>query len=719
MMNKRGSLIIASLIFSLLVGVFSSNYAVNSYQTLTSGDQLLYSVEYYDEYIGDQSTLAEDAQFNESLDNWYYVYHDSGTWNELRSYVAGGVVGSIAYANYTRSSYGGYQEYESTDYKYNFISGMWEEEYYDSSFYYDDYRDSSFESSTYDVYSTVLNMDVTNDFDGTIYIGSEFENVTINGVEQELYLDKYGYSEVYSFEYGYSYYDINYIHYEYDEYNYSFYIDNSTGTLIQYFIDRYNSYDHEFEGFSSILGCVVSGYEHDEHFGKDTWLLKECSFAYNPVTDADIPALGVISYNALTDLTPDLTINFYLSDFGNNIDFELFVDGVPYAYWNNYPSGTFSITIPETYLEYWGPSYHAYLILVELYDSNNANHNSTWRFWVEDSRTRVPEWPCYIEGPTDIQVVEGEFYEWFEIYADTNWTLNVYKYDYDTYSWNYYETWEDYLNNTYWLWDILTIGNYSYRLELTDDGGNYFEHILNVGVIPGIPPGSPVIEGPKGDFYYSVGTPMTIYYQLFDDDPFNYEVFLNESLILNGNYNDGDWVEIYLEDYIFGSAIYILEFYAYDFSGHETALYLKIHAEGEVVDTTDPEINGPDQPIYLKLHDPMKLKWEIYDDHPGYFSVKQNGTEIMNQIWHNPSEIVEIDLSTLGLGHYFFEIYIEDDYYNNAVETVEVYVTEEGTATTETTDDTTTLGIDAPNILIITLGFVSLSVIPIMLRKRR
>lgn len=715
MMNKRGSLIIASLIFSLLVGVFSSNYAVNSYQTLTDGDQLLYTVEYYNEYHGNQSTLAVDAQFNESLDNWNYVFHDSGTWNELRSYVTGGVVGSTGYANYTRSSYGGYNEYETTDYVYNFISGVWEVEYYDSSFYYDDIRDSFFESSTYDVYSTVLNLDVTNNFGGAMHIGSEYEIVTINGVEQELYLDKYVYLDSYSSEHDGSYYDINYMHYEYNEYNYTFYIDNSTGTLIRYFLDMYNSYDYEFEGYSAILGCDVSGYGHDEYIGKDTWLLKECSFAYNPVTDADIPAFGMISHSALTDLTPDLTINFYLSDFGNNIDFELFVDGVLYAYWDNYPSGTFSITIPETYFEYWGP-YNHHEIQVELYDSNNANHNSTWRIWVEDSRIRVPEWPCYIEGPMDIEVVEGEFSEWFEIYADTSWTLNVYKYDYDTYEWNYYETWEDYLNNTYWLWDILTIGNYSYRLELTDDGGNYFEHYLNVGVVPGAPPGAPVIEGPHGDFYYSVGTPMTLYYQIFDDDPFNYEVFLNESLILNGNYDDGDYVNVHLEDYIFGSATFYLEFYAYDSSGHESVLYLKIQAEGDIVDKTDPVINGPDQPIYVKINDPIKLKWEIYDDHPGYFSVKQNGTEIMNQIWHYPSEIVEVDLSTLGLGHYFFEIYVEDDYYNYAVETVEVYVTEDGLSTTE---DKTTLGIDAPNILIITFGLVCLSVIPIMLRKRK
>ncbi len=718
MMNKRGSLIIASIVFSLLVGVFSSNYAVNSYQTLTDGDQLLYSVEIYDEYHGDQSTLAVDAQYNESLDNWYYVYHDSITQNELRSYVTSGVVGSIAYANHTRSSYGRYQESESTSYIYNFISEMWEEEYYDSSFHYDDVRESFFEASSYDVYSTVLNLDVTTDFGGAIYIGSEFENVTINGVEQELYLDKYGYSEAYSYEYDWSYYDINYIHYEYYEYNFTFYIDNSTGTLIRYFLDMYDSYDHEFEGFSSILGCFVSGHEHGEYIGKITWLLRECSFAYYPVTDADIPAFGMISCNDLTDLTPDLFIAFALVDFGDIIDFELFVDGVPYTYLSNVPAGIYSIVIPETYFEYWGP-YSYYEIQVELYDSNNVNHNSTWRFWVEDFRTRVPEWPCYIEGPTVIQVVEGDFNEWFDIYADTNWTLNVYKYDYGTSVWNHYETWEGYLNDTYWLWDYgLMIGNYSYRLELLDDGGNYFEHYLNVGVIPGTPPGSPVIEGPHGDFYYSVGTPKILYYQLFDDDPSYYEVYLNDSLILNGDYYDGDWVNVYLEEYIFGSATFYLEFYAYDFSGHESTLYLKIHAEGEIIDITDPVINSPDQPIYLKIHDPMKLKWEIYDDHPGYFSVKQNGTEIMNEIWHYPSYVVEIDLSTLGIGHYFFEIYVEDDYYNYAVDTVEVYVSEDGSSNT-TTDDTTTIGIDAPNILIITLSFVCLSVVPIMLRKRK
>jgi len=170
----------------------------------------------------------------------------------------------------------------------------------------------------------------------------------------------------------------------------------------------------------------------------------------------------------------------------------------------------------------------------------------------------------------------------FRINSDTSWELEILKDEGSGFvSYNYFG---GYKTTDITLWDFgLTAGDYYYKLLLVDAVDGTSEITIHVHVNP---TDAPVIMGPTGDYYYDVGTGDTLLYQLKDNNPTSYKVWLDGSVIQTDDYYDGEWISIDLDSYIFTNGTYHLMLEAYDYDGYKTEIHLDINAQGDTIITT-------------------------------------------------------------------------------------------------------------------------------------
>ena len=162
----------------------------------------------------------------------------------------------------------------------------------------------------------------------------------------------------------------------------------------------------------------------------------------------------------------------------------------------------------------------------------------------------------------------------------------------------------------------------------------------------------------------------------------------------------------------------MLSLMANDTTGYTTIINLNIHAY-EVEDTIIPSIDGPVNTTYIEEGDDEKLYVIIQDDNPYNYTVYQNGTEIEYSLWYDSYYEIEIDLSNLTVGFYYFEIEAYDingNYNDNYFEVV-VELPTDPTDPADPTNPTITL--DAPGFLLVAIGIISVVALTVVFRKRK
>ncbi len=132
---------------------------------------------------------------------------------------------------------------------------------------------------------------------------------------------------------------------------------------------------------------------------------------------------------------------------------------------------------------------------------------------------------------------------------------------------------------------ISTSGTYHLMIDAAD-GDNYMTTIhldlyANNGIIS-----PPEILGPTGDYYYDVGTGETLSYQLKDDNPTHYKLWINGIMVFTDDYYGGEWISIDLDSYIFTNGTYHLVLEAFDNDGYTTEIHLDIYALGDTIIST-------------------------------------------------------------------------------------------------------------------------------------
>ncbi len=623
---KRGqtTIILTILVVSIFSLGITPTEAVTSYQSLATGDQLLYK-NVFNFYEDLEQQLFHEVDVSPEADSWWVIDHWDYIYDEMESYSINSIDTSTGNVNYTWTIYDRNNNRTQAEFYYDYIDLEWELS--SSSYDYEPVTQSGFVVENHDVYDGVLNLDVIDWFFWGVYSHSEVKYYVINGINSSHNVDVYidTYSD--NIKTLYSYYDITFQ--EDNPYGWEdvFYVDSSTGFLLEYTTMYYDNYYRSIDNkYSSNLGTNVNYYFNHTYTYEYSWQLYETTAAYTPVADADLPAM-IIDLGYTYDIRGDSdTLSIY---------FDLY---------NSWPSMTVEVFLDGRKVD----------TIYDLTPGNNVYHLDTKSIPVSSNNHAVQ----------------------FVVYDDASFE-----------------------HNTTWA------------LEIQD-----------------IRPDWPRITGPEGDFYYTLGTFDTLNWYLFDDydNPDYYKLKLNGLLVSSGSWFDGMEVNLILETNITTVGDYFVTVYAIDFMGYETYKDLTIHAS-DVLDTTPPLITGPTSTITLKKGDSVQLVWNILDENPDYYVVKVNGTEIINTPWFIEDFNVTIELNTLDVGAWYYEIQVYDLSGNPSYASVFVVVTEDITNPTDPTDPTepttpgnsNTLILNAPGIITTILGFISFVALVTLIRKRK
>ncbi|MHA1407442.1 MAG: hypothetical protein ACTSSG_08690 [Candidatus Heimdallarchaeaceae archaeon] len=725
---KRGIsyFICANIVIAMFLGGLLNLNSVSAYQQLNVDDQILYKI------LNQETNTYEYQLWLENKPVAPYEYEESrwdlntyeGQRLTMKSYRITYAAPDYSTVNQTTSSYEiGYHNW-GEHYSFNYDASVYD---WVLDYTYDDDTPGNYNSSyaSYDeykqTYPNITCLDPLDTFSSAIFNYSTTISLEINGGLKSLDVDVYIYEDVNIYTGTNFFYNLSYTMNYKDYTQYIYYVDPSTSLIVQ--IEDYYYYEGNgtFSDYSTDLQTNVNGIDFYSYQSSNTWLLYETTVAYGGTVDADLPALWLLdSIDKITNSTVNVLIPTYVSDYYSTVTVDIFIDNMYYSTLNNIATGNIIFSIPANDIKYMG-LFCGHEIRFNVYDDSNFNHNSTWEFWIQDSRTREPTWgPSYLSGPTDVTIFEGDYSEEFYVYSDTNWTVEFYKYDGGSY--NFLSSWYGYLNESVWLWDYgLSAGTYEYWIHLYDSAGETDDIYLTVSVIAG---GIPQINGPSGDYYYTVGDDITLWWQLYDDNPHIYEIRLDSKLIAGAGYYDGQAVSFELKNNIFSAGDYTLSIFANDTTGLSTILELYIHASGETVDTIPPSITGPTETIYMKQGEAKSIEWNLFDDNPASYSVYQNGTMIKHvEPWTNQNENVVIDLSVIEVGTWYFEIEAYDGpgNYNSAGVLVVIELGTDDNNNTETTTNggSNTVNLDAPSVFFYSLAFFSIAALTVILRKRR
>lgn len=622
---KRGqtSIILFVLVVSIFAGGFIPTQPVSAYQALAPGDQLLYKnvLTFYEDL---EQKLFHVTDVSPTADSWWIKNHRDYEYDEMESYSINSIDTLTGNVNYTWSYYDRYDNYYLEDHFYDYTNTIWElnTSYYDNSIT----QASDFSVQDYSVFDGVLNIDPTGYFSSAVFDRAELRYYVINGLNSSYNVDVYVYSYSDSINSPYSYYDITFQQNNpygwYDEY----YVDSSTGFLLGYSTIYYDNYYASFYKYCSDLGTWVDYYYNYTYTYEYTWLLYETTADYNPVSDADLPALII--------------------DFGYEYNIRSDSDILPIIFdlYNSWPSMTIDVYLDGSYVE-------------SLYGLSPGT--------------------------------------------------NVYNLDTKSIP--------------------VSTTNHSVNFVVYDDAS--FEHNTTWGlVIKDIRLDWPRFDGPVGELWYTVGDFVKLEWTIYDDflNPNYYEFTFNSLVLSLGAWVDGFYLSLKLEDYITTAGDYFVTIYAVDLLGYESYNDLTIHAS-DTPDSTPPAISGPASTIYIVKGETAQLIWNIQDENPGSYTVKINGTVDIDTLWYIEDFNVIIDLNTLDVGTWFFELNVYDLSGNPNYASVYVVVTEENTEPTNPTDptepttpgNTNTLTLDAPGIITTILGFISFVALVTLIRKRK
>ncbi len=720
---KRGLsyFICANIVISIFVGGLISTTSVNAYQILNTADQLLYEEMIITQYTGYDQYWFEfepgapyyEVSYCHDFDNQYVD-------KKLHSYVVDNATDpNQVWANHTSTKYDLFNHYTYTDYYFDYGPAYdWYVSGSDDYYYYGNYNYSNYNwIEWFPAVPNVINFDFSHNFGSAVYNSTTINSYNINGADHLLTLDIYDYYYSSPSSWMSSYYDITYTHYEDYEHFIKYYVDNNTGIIVSMDLQtRYSGY-YSFSEYSTELSTNVDCNVFYEDTYLNKWSLVETSVDYSPLaSDIDIPGAMFGGYNALTNAIPDLSVPVYIENIGPFVTLEIFIDGLYLETRSFVPSGQNMIVIPGVNIPYHGPEYW-HNIRFDIYDDYNFKYNSSWEFSIYDLRTMPPSWgPSWMEGPVHFSIDSGDTLDVaYQIYSDTNWTVDVFKHNGVSYA--FYDWWNGYQNTTRWLWDTsLTVGNYSYWLHFYDNEGVTQDMYVTIDVVPA---DAPDVNGWKDPIYYTVGTDLSKTWQLFDNDPDSYEVKLDGLWIEGGTYFDGKVITINMNDIIFSSGDYLLEIRAWDFSAWTTTLSVMIHATG-TGDTSPPVITGAVSTIHMAEGDNETLAWTISDDNPCCYQVYLDGNLTIDEPWTASPFAIKIDLNTLSSGTYFYELVAHDTYGQNTTISVEVIVGDSNdNETEEPTEPSNTLQLDAPGVVYVAIGFLSIAALTVLVRRRK
>lgn len=230
--------------------------------------------------------------------------------------------------------------------------------------------------------------------------------------------------------------------------------------------------------------------------------------------------------------------------------------------------------------------------------------------------------------------------------------------------------------------DGLSLGSYNFTIYLIDVGGNTANDTVFVHVSDG---SAPTIDSPIDVIYDEGDTGYNIVWNPVDVHPSSYEIYREELLVLSGFWNSSsETISISVDGNQVGTYNYTIRvFDVGSTSVSDTVLVI-------VQDGTPPNIDSPEDIIYIEGETGNLITWSPSDLHPLSYEIYRNGTLVKSGLWNSSSESISIMVDGLAQGVYNFSIRVTDVGSNIVIDQVNVNVQAPSTSTTPTTTSTPT-----------------------------
>ncbi len=550
---KRGTgyIICANLVITILIGGLINVNPVNAYSPLSLGDQLFYTADFSHEndYISSTFFLTDMTPMYFSDQHISHYEFDS---IEKHSYTIGNTYSSYYDIRHTSTYQDTYRDEYWNNYEYNYVSSSWD--WISGGTYNQLYSGSNtmYQSMGYNASTHIL--DPAGPFSSTTYDHTTSKTYTINGISTSYTVDVYVYAAGGAGMNPYTYFDIPYDEYWDDLFVYTYYVDVSTGFVLELEIDETYHYSAFIDNIYSVsVGSNITYVYDDLTHNVYHMYLAQTTAAYGSTADADLPGIEWdwgYSYE-MTGYKNYVDVWFWLYD-SSPVDLDIYKEGI-------YIETIFGLTAGHhSYRLYYDdipPSFASMEFKIVATDVYDPSHQTEWMMWISDYRL---DWP-QINGPT------GEY--WYDLGTSKTfyWTLTD-----DNMDPHYYEFKLDGFILAEGLWfdgqvlalnaeiEITTPGDYVVNISANDTMGHesYKTLTIHAGTGDRIPP---TVTSPA-DIYMKPGEIKQIDWVLTDDNPSHFKVTRNGTSILDqpwaiNNFN----VNVSLDTLVLGTWIFEIE----------------------------------------------------------------------------------------------------------------------------------------------------------------
>ncbi|TFH39920.1 MAG: PGF-pre-PGF domain-containing protein, partial [ANME-2 cluster archaeon] len=187
------------------------------------------------------------------------------------------------------------------------------------------------------------------------------------------------------------------------------------------------------------------------------------------------------------------------------------------------------------------------------------------------------------------------------------------------------------------------LGVWDYTIIANDTSGKTASDQVDITIIDNI---SPIITG-SDDQTIEQDAAGYIIWNLNEENPGEYQVLKDGSLINSATYEDGEDIEISIDSSMLGTLNYTI--YANDISGNIASDYVII----TVVDNAPPIITGPEDQV-IALNATRNIDWHIIEKNPDQLKIFINGDQIGESEPYQNNSLISfpIDSSIPGVSIY-------------------------------------------------------------------
>lgn len=173
-------------------------------------------------------------------------------------------------------------------------------------------------------------------------------------------------------------------------------------------------------------------------------------------------------------------------------------------------------------------------------------------------------------------------------------------------------------------------GYYVLRVEAYDSDANFDVAITEIYAEF---PEAPVITNLNASYIkYEYGLQKKVCFQITEESPESYYVYLNGSEIMSGTYSSGDIICVELWNYIDEPGLYILRIEAYDL----TSMMAAEEVEIKVLQQEAPYVfSKPDDTYNITVGQSLILNWTAMDASPDGYELYVNGELVDSNSWES------------------------------------------------------------------------------------